>query len=262
MADRRLEFGAVPSFISGDVLDRRTHKDSKKVGIKHIKGNIFTTKVQTVVNTVNCVGVMGAGIALEFRLREPAMYQRYQQLCESGVLRPGTLWLFKAARWLVLNFPTKDDWKHPSRREYLEMGLKKFVSTYQEKGIKSIAFPMLGADRGGLPLEVSRELMHRYLEPLNDLDVEIYEYDPKAPDDLFEDLRAFILSMDPAGLARTIGLTRARLETVTCALRNNTVCQVNQLGALPGIGPVTLEKLFALRAGSTTQPVQGSLLDL
>jgi O-acetyl-ADP-ribose deacetylase (regulator of RNase III) len=136
------------------------------MSIIEIKGNIFTTKAQTIVNTVNCVGVMGAGIALEFRLREPEMYRRYVEICKAGKLSPGVLWLYKSAQPQVLNFPTKKDWKHPSRPEYLENGLSKFAATYREKGITSIAFPMLGADKGGLPIHVSREIMRRYLSPL------------------------------------------------------------------------------------------------
>ena len=67
------------------------------MSITEINGNIFTTKSQTIVNTVNCVGIMGAGIALEFRLREPDMYRQYVQICKDGKLSPGTLWLYKAS---------------------------------------------------------------------------------------------------------------------------------------------------------------------
>jgi O-acetyl-ADP-ribose deacetylase (regulator of RNase III) len=231
------------------------------MSIIEIKGNIFTTKAQTIVNTVNCVGVMGAGIALEFRLREPEMCRRYVEICKAGKLSPGTLWLYKSSQPQVLNFPTKKDWKHPSRPEYLEKGLKKFAATYREKGITSIAFPMLGADKGGLPIDVSKKIMLQYLSPLEDLDIEIYEYDPRAEDDLYEMVREFVISQDVVYLAKATGITRSRLETISKAMTEGSVCQISQLGALPGIGPGTLEKLFALRNVQTPVQPQKSLFD-
>ena len=89
-------------------------------------GNIFTTKCQTIVNTVNCVGVMGAGIAFEFKLREETMFKKYKQLCDAKQLNIGTLWIYKSDNNNILNFPTKYDWKLPSKQEYLEKGLQKF----------------------------------------------------------------------------------------------------------------------------------------
>lgn len=231
------------------------------MSITEIKGNIFTTKAQTIVNTVNCVGVMGAGIALEFRLREPEMYLRYVEICKAGNLSPGILWLYKSAQPQVLNFPTKKDWKHPSRPEYLEKGLEKFAVTYKEKGITSIAFPMLGADKGGLPVALSRAIMKKHLSPLEDLNVEIYEYDPKAKDDLFDEVRGFVLSNSLPNISKVTGIAKARLTTIVEAMINGSVCQISQLGGLPGIGPSTLEKLFALRTPQVQQPSQKSLFD-
>ena len=89
-----------------------------------INGNIFNTKAQTIVNTVNCVGVMGKGIALVFKLRYPAMFDIYQDFCKQGLIGIGKLWIYKGdARdpW-VLNFPTKTHWKLPSEYEYIEKG--------------------------------------------------------------------------------------------------------------------------------------------
>jgi O-acetyl-ADP-ribose deacetylase (regulator of RNase III) len=134
------------------------------MAVKVITGNIFTTKAQTIVNTVNCVGVMGAGIALECRLRFPEMYEKYVTLCDQGQLKIGLLWLYKGDERWVLNFPTKKHWKYPSKKEYLEKGLEKFLSTYEQKGISSIAFPLLGASQGGIDGEESLAIMLSYLE--------------------------------------------------------------------------------------------------
>ena len=81
------------------------------MSIKIISGNIFTSKCQTIVNTINCVGVMGAGIALECRLRYPEMYKKYVELCENREISIGILWLYKSEDRWILNFPTKKHWK-------------------------------------------------------------------------------------------------------------------------------------------------------
>lgn len=142
------------------------------------KGNIFNTKMQTIVNTVNCVGVMGKGLALEFKLRYPDMFYKYKELCQSKLMGIGKLWIYKSEscpQW-ILNFPTKLHWKNPSKIEYIEAGLRKFVESYKEKGITSIAFPLLGTHNGGLGKSEVLELMYKYLEKC-DLEVEIYEYE-------------------------------------------------------------------------------------
>lgn len=218
--------------------------------VKIITGNIWNSKAQTIVNTVNCEGVMGAGIALECRLRYPTMFDRYKELCEKNLLSPGLLWLYKNEDRWILNFPTKTSWKLPSKEEYLHSGLKKFAETFQSKNIKSIAFPLLGASHGGIDETRSKEIMLRYLEPLI-LDVEIYQYDPKAQDDLFKDIKSLLLDNedDIQYLSKETKIQKQYLETLLEGIKfNENLCQVNQLINLKGIGVVTLEKLFAYRS--------------
>lgn len=138
-----------------------------------VNGDLFNSKAQTIVNTINCVGAMGKGIALEFKKRYPEMYSKYLKLCDEGLIKIGSLWLYKTPEKWVLNFPTKDDWRNKSKVEYLELGLKKFVTTYKEKGITSIAFPLLGANNGGLNPSLSLDLMKNYLNQC-DIPIEIY----------------------------------------------------------------------------------------
>ena len=147
--------------------------------IKEITGNIFDSKCQTIVNTVNCMGVMGKGIALEYKKRFPQMYEQYKQFCDNGDIKPGYLWLWTKSTPWVLNFPTKQHWRYPSRIEYIEIGMKKFSEKYKKKNIVSIAFPEIGASLGGLRWEDVKKVMYKYLEPLQDLKVEIYHFDPK-----------------------------------------------------------------------------------
>jgi O-acetyl-ADP-ribose deacetylase (regulator of RNase III) len=215
------------------------------MAINVIEGNIFTSTAQTLVNTVNCEGVMGAGIALECRLRYPDMFERYQQFCTSGQLAPGKLWLYKASDRWVLNFPTKLQWKLPSKLSYLEQGLANFVQTFEQRGISSIAFPLLGADRGGLDKEQVLALMQKTLAPVAAcIPVEIYLYRPDATDDLFGLFASKLQHLDAQQLKLQTGITLKRLETLQQAVASGRYAQINQLADLPGIGLKTLEQVF------------------
>jgi O-acetyl-ADP-ribose deacetylase (regulator of RNase III) len=105
-------------------------------------------RTQTLVNTVNCVGVMGKGIAATFKKRYPAMFDDYVRRCEHGEVRLGEPYLWTGTEPWVLNFPTKDHWRSVSRLEDIERGLEYLVEHYQQWGIQSLAVPPLGCGRG------------------------------------------------------------------------------------------------------------------
>ena len=137
-------------------------------------GDIFSSNMKTLVNTVNCVGVMGKGIAEEFKKRYPHMFKEYTTLCENKVIRPGKPhYYFDASGISILNFPTKDHWRSPSKLSYIIDGLKWFKENYEELKISSIAFPPLGCGNGGLTWEIVGPLMYLYLHDLP-IDIEIY----------------------------------------------------------------------------------------
>lgn len=141
--------------------------------IRYIEGDIFKSPAQVLVNTVNTVGVMGKGIALEFKRRYPDMFQTYKGICDRKRLKTGSLVLcYEPDHWVLL-FPTKEHWRNPSRLDYIEAGLSKFCCTYAEKGISSIAFPRLGCGNGELNWADVQPVMERYLK---DLPIDIYIY--------------------------------------------------------------------------------------
>lgn len=226
--------------------------------VKYIKGNIFTSRAEVLVNPVNCVGVMGAGLALEFRFRYPEMYSRYLEICNNNLLKPGLLWLYKSENIRILNFPTKNNWRHPSKEKYLIDGLKKFSETYKKKEIKSIAFPLLGADKGGLKKENSLNVMMRHLNPL-DLDVEIYEYDNNAYDDVFLKIKNIILSTDLDRFSSEAKIKKSVIENIIKSINENNFYQVNQLLCIDGVGVVTLEKIYSFCNKQSMTGLQGSL---
>lgn len=227
------------------------------------KGNIFNSKAQTIVNTVNCVGVMGKGIALVFKLRYPKMFDEYAGLCKQHLISPGKLWIYKGelnAPW-VLNFPTKFHWKYPSKIEYIESGLQKFVDTYKKKGITSIAFPMLGTHNGGLDKEEVSSLMERYLNRC-DIPIEIYDYDPKAPDDLFDEFKSKWNNIPKGQLRSLTGIrTQKQVAIIDRAINSDDIKSMISLIENPGIGIVTMQKCFKLVMMAKTAS-DNSLFDL
>lgn len=166
--------------------------------ISYKTGSMFNSRCQTVVNPTNCVGAMGKGIALEFRMLLPKMYEKYKDFCKAGLIVPGKLWIYSDSNiWeKVLNFPTKSHRKYPSRLEYIEEGLKKLTETYQERGIKSIAFPLLGCQNGGLAKGDVLSIMKKYLDDLN-IDIEIWDYQENSYDQMWELVSKFWSSKIP-----------------------------------------------------------------
>jgi len=148
--------------------------------ITFVQGNLFDSSAQVLTNTVNTVGVMGKGIALEFKRRYPAMFASYQKRCSDHAVHPGVPYLWENDASMILNFPTKDHWRGNSKLEYIESGLKWLATSYQELGIHTIAMPPLGCGNGGLNWREVRPLMERYLAPLTDLEVFVYEPIPAA----------------------------------------------------------------------------------
>jgi len=214
--------------------------------IKDITGNIFSTKHQTLVNTVNCFGVMGAGIALEFKYRYPDMFKKYVDYCEKQYIQIGKLWIYEIpnSNKKILNFPTKHHWKYETKPEYIHKGLQKFVETYKEKNITSIAFPVLGALNGGLEKEQSLEIMHQYLSKC-DIPIEIYQYNPQAKDELIDTLRDLITYETIEKLIKITGFKKSDIQKIKKVFENNDdIYTVSQLGKVKGIGDETVTKWF------------------
>lgn len=137
-------------------------------------GDLFQSRAQTLVNTVNCVGVMGKGVALEFKRRFPEMYADYVERCRRGEVRLGRPYLYRhtSGRW-ILNFPTKDHWRSVARLDDIVRGLKYLLDHYREWGITSLAVPPLGCGQGGLDWKVVGPTLYRHLKQM-DIPVELY----------------------------------------------------------------------------------------
>lgn len=142
--------------------------------LKYVEGDIFTSPAQVLVNAVNTVGVMGKGIALSFKKKYPEMFMAYQKACKNNQFTIGHLMLWHGPDHWVLNFPTKEHWRDPSKVEYIERGLITFTKGYAAQKITSIAFPKLGCGYGGLDWnQVVKPLMEHYLK---ELPIDIYVY--------------------------------------------------------------------------------------
>ena len=151
-------------------------------------GDMFTEPVEALVNTVNCVGVMGKGVALEFKNRWPENFKAYKKICDAKSLTPGQMFVFdtqelfpsSGPRYLI-NFPTKAHWRAKSRLEYVEDGLDALVDTIRKYEINTIAIPPLGCGNGGLQWSDVKKLIVSKLSNLDDLNIIVFE--PKEASD-------------------------------------------------------------------------------
>lgn len=142
------------------------------------RGDLLKADVDALVNTVNTVGVMGKGVALQFRQAYPRNYEEYRRACKQGSVELGRMFVFDAGQLVrpryIINFPTKKHWKSKSRLGDIDAGLLDLVRVIKELGIKSIAVPPLGAGSGGLNWSDVRPRIEKALGGLSDVDVMLY----------------------------------------------------------------------------------------
>jgi O-acetyl-ADP-ribose deacetylase (regulator of RNase III) len=150
--------------------------------IQYITGNIFESKASALVNTVNTVGVMGKGIALQFKKMFPNNYKAYLVACKTKKISIGNLFFsydsnLHSKEKMIINFPTKTHWKKPSEYSFIEEGLDDLIQIIRNNNVKSIAIPPLGAGNGGLEWEKVKRIIE---EKLNFLDIDIFVYEPNS----------------------------------------------------------------------------------
>ena len=143
--------------------------------IKYTKGDIFDSQCQAIINTVNCEGKMGKGLAYQFKKKFPEMEQDYVKVCLNGELYPGKLHIYQEKNFLIINFPTKKKWREKSKIEYIIIGLRKLKEEIVKRGINSVAIPPLGAGNGGLNWNEVKTEINRELLDMEDVVFEVYE---------------------------------------------------------------------------------------
>jgi O-acetyl-ADP-ribose deacetylase (regulator of RNase III) len=145
--------------------------------IEWTKGDILESDCEAIINTVNCVGVMGKGLALLYKKRYPKMFLDYKRACNQGIIETGKMHFWRDGHdKIVINFPTKQHWRNPSQMEWIVMGLQDLVRVVDSRQIKSLAIPPLGCGLGGLHWYLVRaEIKRVHDHHWKDIRVVVYE---------------------------------------------------------------------------------------
>jgi O-acetyl-ADP-ribose deacetylase (regulator of RNase III) len=183
------------------------------MAIERGKGNLLAADVDALVNTVNSEGVMGKGLALQFKKAFPDNFAAYERACKAGEVAPGRMHVVQrlASPRFIINFPTKKHWRHPSKLEYIRDGLRDLVAQVRALGIASIAIPPLGCGNGGLAWSDVRPLIVQAFEALPEVRVVVFEpADAPAADEIID--RRETPAMTP-GRAAVLALMGRYVET-------------------------------------------------
>ena len=182
--------------------------------IEHRTGDIFAENAEALVNSVNCVGVMGRGIALQFKNLFPANFKAYADACKRGEVQPGRMFVFETGQLTnpryIINFPTKRHWRGKSRMEDIESGLRALADEIAARNIRSIAIPPLGSDLGGLRWAEVRPLIEDMLSELDSVHAVLLE-PGSAPSDGRSNRSTKVPKMTP-GRAALVGLMHRYLS--------------------------------------------------
>ncbi|MCE1247625.1 MAG: macro domain-containing protein [Firmicutes bacterium] len=211
--------------------------------IKLIKGNLPDSQCQALINEINCDGIIGGGVQLEFRYRYPEIFRFYKHACENGKVIPGKLDFYYANdRKTIINFPTKNHSRQPADINYIKKGLEQFVGAYKDRGIKSAAFPRLGTDNDELQWDEVKKVMYKYLKGLN-IKIFIYEYKP-GEDLLFNSVRDNIKKLDPKEIPERFLLDEASTALLINGLKSKTIKSFEDLRAIREIKQSSIQAVY------------------
>jgi O-acetyl-ADP-ribose deacetylase (regulator of RNase III) len=203
--------------------------------IRYTVGNLLESTAQALVNTVNTVGVMGKGIALQFKETYPHNYRVYRKACKDGQLQPGQLLVVRDqtafGEKLIVNFPTKTHWRKPSEYSYVEEGLKALTIAIEEQNIQSIAIPPLGCGNGGLDWPKVKQLIEQYLAD-SSAEIIVYEPNPQIKQQLQESNSPKEVKLTPARAMLMYALFQYELrgETPSLFVANKLAYFLQRLG--------------------------------
>lgn len=211
--------------------------------LNYFDGTVFNADTQAIVNTVNCTGIMGAGIALEFMLRYPDMYNEYVNNCKNGSIKTGYVdYYLNSDGKTIINFPTKWHFKYPSKIEWIDQGLKNFADTFHQKGITSVAFPKLGTSNGGLEWDVVRKIMEKHLSGLG-IDVYICLDTMKNAEGVEKIMLDRFNASDIEDLSKEVKLSAKQKDNLK---KNMPYDRFWKIGETESVGAKTYSSLFRL----------------
>jgi O-acetyl-ADP-ribose deacetylase (regulator of RNase III) len=182
--------------------------------IDYRKGDVLSADAEALVNTVNCVGFMGRGVALQFRKAWPENYTAYVAACKRNEVQPGRMFVHETGRLTnpryIINFPTKRHWRGKARIEDIQAGLVALVVEIRQRGIRSIAIPPLGAGLGGLKWETVRTHIDQVLSRIDDVHVVVFE--PSGDPEVIRNVRGGKVPRMTPGRAALLGLMNRYLS--------------------------------------------------
>lgn len=206
-------------------------------------GNIFNSKAEAIINTVNCEGKMGKGLAFQFKKKYPVMEKSYVETCKNGLLSPGKLHIFFENDKYIINFPTKNKWRENSKLIYITDGLKELKKELISRNISSVAIPPLGSGNGGLDWNKVKLEIIRELEDISEnIYVEVYEpsdnVSSKLPEPKVDYKTLFLLRL-------SLEIKDFRVINLTNAVQLAQILSNNQI-LIPDLTKET-EKILALK---------------
>lgn len=218
--------------------------------IKYIPYSMYDAfddpNIQAMVNTINCVGIMGKGLALEFKIRYPEMADDYLIRFKNQQLEIGKPYIYKANDKWIINFPTKNHWALPSKLEYIDKGMRYFAEKIDNWSIKSIAFPRLGCTSGGLLWEQVKPVMEKYLSDIKDIDIYIFiDKNSSEKEKAFID---FIHVADENVLKKNFKLSEKQIRSLKHHINTKgKLVRVRELLNVRGIGEKAYKKIIDKR---------------